>query len=120
METEKEEIIEEEKEQASDDLNTEDLPNEETSINQIENKENAQNQTITRPMSHRVFAWIVIVLLVAMYIVTFIAAISGAGSASDLFMMSLGSTVVLPGLLYLHIRLWKHSVEKTKNSIDKR
>ena len=120
METEKEEIIEDEKVQTSEGLKPEESSDEKTSINQIENEENAQNQTVTRPMSHRVFAWIVIVLLVAMYVVTFIAAISGAGSASDLFMMSLGSTVVLPGLLYLHIRLWKHSVEKTKNSIDKR
>lgn len=88
--------------------------------NQIKTKENAQNDAIRRPMSHRILAWIVIVLLVAMYVVTFIAAISGAGSASQLFMMSLGSTVVLPGVLWLHIRLWKHSVEKTKNSIDKR
>ncbi len=120
METEKEEIIEDEKVQTSEVSKTEESPSEEIGISQIENKENTQNQTITRPMSHRVFAWIVIVLLVAMYVVTFIAAISGAGSASDLFMMSLGSTVVLPGLLYLHIRLWKHSVEKTKNSIDKR
>ena len=120
MKTEKEEIIEDEKVQTSEDSKTEESASEEMGISQIENKENTQNQTITRPMSHRVFAWIVIVLLVAMYVVTFIAAISGAGSASDLFMMSLGSTVVLPGLLYLHIRLWKHSVEKTKNSIDKR
>ena len=88
--------------------------------NQIETKENIQNDVIRRPMSHRILAWIVIVLLVAMYVVTFIAAISGAGSASQLFMMSLGSTVVLPGVLWLHIRLWKHSVEKTKNGIDKR
>ncbi len=88
--------------------------------NQIETKENIKNDVIRRPMSHRILAWIVIVLLVAMYVVAFIAAISGAGSASQLFMMSLGSTVVLPGVLWLHIRLWKHSVEKTKNGIDKR
>ena len=64
---------------------------------------------IQRPLSQRVFAWIVIVLLVAMYVITLIAAISGSGTASALFMMSLGSTVVLPGALWLHIRLWKHA-----------
>ncbi len=81
--------------------------------NQNKNEENTQNPTIKRPLSHRIFAWIVIVLLLAMYVITFVAAISGSGSASQLFMMSLGSTVVLPGVLWLHIRLWKHSVEKT-------
>ena len=75
----------------------------------VENKETP----IRRPLSHRIFAWIVIFLLLAMYVITFIAAISGSGSTSELFMMSLGSTVVLPGVLWLHIRLWKHSVEKT-------
>ena len=84
-----------------------------TAGSQNENKEIAEIPTIKRPVSHRVFAWIVIVLLVAMYVITLIAAISGSGSTSQLFMMSLGSTVVLPGVLWLHIRLWKHSVEKT-------
>ena len=79
-----------------------------------ENNQNENKETpIKRPVSHRILAWVVIVLLVAMYVITLIAAISGSGSTSELFMMSLGSTVVLPGVLWLHIRLWKHSVEKT-------
>ena len=80
----------------------------------IENKDIIEDEEtpVTRPMSHRVFAWIVIVLLVAMYVITLIAAISGSGTTSALFMMSLGSTVVLPGALWLHIRLWKHATGK--------
>ena len=62
-----------------------------------------------RPMAQRVMAWIAIVLLVGMYTVTLISAISGGGSTSELFMMSMGATVVLPGLLWLYIRFWKFS-----------
>ena len=80
---------------------------------QNENIENIgdekKNEQPSRPMSHRVFAWIAIALLVGMYTVTLISAISGGGSTSELFMMSMGATVVIPGLLWLYIRFWKFS-----------
>ncbi|MBO4396216.1 MAG: hypothetical protein J5819_07715 [Eubacterium sp.] len=80
--------------------------------NQNENSENSPK----RPLSHRVFAWIAIFLLVGMYTVTLIAALSGSGSASALFMMSLGSTVVLPGLLWLYIRFWNFSSKRDRET----
>ncbi|MEE3467414.1 MAG: hypothetical protein VZQ83_03135 [Eubacterium sp.] len=72
--------------------------------------------TYQRPKSHRVLAWIAIIILVAMYTVTLISAISGAGTTSALFMMSLGSTVVLPGLLWLYIRFWKFSMGRDRKT----
>lgn len=80
--------------------------------NQNENKETAY----ARPKSHRILAWICIVLLVGMYTVTLVAAFSGAGTTNALFMMSLGATVVLPGLLWLYIRFWKFSMGRDRKT----
>ena len=81
-----------------------------------ENKNENKEITYERPVSHRVLAWIAIIILVAMYTVTLISAISGAGTTSALFMMSLGSTVVLPGLLWLYIRFWKFSMGRDRKT----
>ncbi|MBO6108109.1 MAG: hypothetical protein J6P16_01755 [Eubacterium sp.] len=83
-----------------------------TEENKVTNKQN----TPKRPASQRVFAWIIIILLVGMYTATLIFAISGNGSASSLFMMSLGATVVLPGLLWLHIRFWQFSMGRDRKT----
>ena len=85
-------------------------------LNEGLNKNTNSEDEPKRPLSHRVFAWIAIVLLVGMYTVTLIAALSGAGSASALFMMSLGATVVLPGLLWLYIRFWKFSSKRDRET----
>ncbi len=82
--------------------------------NKNENKQNAYE----RPKSHRVLAWIAIFLLFGMYLITFISAITGAGSTSALFMMSLGSTIVLPGLLWLYIRFWKFSMGRDRETFE--
>ena len=87
--------------------------------NEKSKEELIQNETPVRPMSHRVFAWIAIVLLLGMYTVTLISAISGGGSTSELFMMSMGSTVVLPGLLWLYIRFWKFSSKRDRETFRK-
>ena len=85
-------------------------------INSGNNQNEIRDNQPKRPMSHRVFAWIAIVLLVGMYTVTLISAISGSGSTSALFMMSLGSTVVIPGLLWLYIRFWKFSMNRDRKT----
>ncbi|HAK58182.1 MAG TPA: hypothetical protein DCP06_04310 [Lachnospiraceae bacterium] len=82
----------------------------------IENEQGVKNEPIVRPKSQRVLAWIVIVLLLSMYVITLVSALSGAGTTSSLFMMSLGSTVVLPGLLWLYIRFWKFSSKRDRET----
>ena len=81
-----------------------------------ENKNENKEFEYTRPKSHRVLAWIAIIILVGMYTVTLVSAISGAGTTSALFMMSLGATVVLPGLLWLYIRFWKFSMGRDRET----
>ena len=108
---EKEEDIMLEEQKQMDETEERNRTNDIEEIKSEDNKSQSETEQtpITRPLSHRIFAWIVIVLLVAMYVITLIAAISGSGTASALFMMSMGSTVVLPGALWIHIRLWKHA-----------
>ena len=82
---------------------------------------NKNNQDLTempkRPMSHRVIAWVGIILLVSMYTITFISAISGGGSTSALFMMSLGATILIPCVLWGYMCLWRWSVNKSRKKI---
>ena len=79
------------------------------------------NQNITdepkRPTSHRVIAWVCIILLLSMYTITFISAVSGGGSTSALFMMSLGSTILIPCVLWGYMCLWKWSVNRNRKKI---
>ena len=84
--------------------------------NQIKNEEIEENTVPRRPKSHRIVAWIAIILLLAMYTVTLIAALSGSGTTSALFMMSLGATVVIPGLLWGYIVFWKASMERDRKT----
>ena len=87
----------------------------------MNNENNKTNQDLSeepkRPTSHRVIAWVVIVLLVSMYTITFISAISGGGSTSALFMMSLGSTIFIPCLLWGYLCLWRWSVKRSRKKI---
>lgn len=79
------------------------------------NSKNVENK-VERPKSHRVFAWIAIILLMSMYIVTLVSAIIGGGYTSELFMMCLGASIVLPGLLWLYIRFWNFSMKRDRKT----
>ena len=87
-------------------------------MDQMNEKSETEKKTeeIPRPKSHRVFAWIAIILLVSMYTVTLIAALSGSGTASELFMMSLGATILIPCLLWGYICLWKVFVKRDRGN----
>lgn len=57
-------------------------------------------------------AWIVIGILLSLYLVCFIAAVSGREELQLLFKFSLVMTVVLPVLLYVFILFLKMAQEK--------
>ena len=63
----------------------------------------------------RIGAIIVIILLLSMYAVCFIAAVSGSDRLQPLFKVTLGMTVAVPVLLYVFILFLKmaekHKVE---------
>ncbi|MDO4521652.1 MAG: hypothetical protein Q4B57_00750 [Eubacteriales bacterium] len=50
----------------------------------------------------RILAWISIVLLVGLYLLTLIFALLDTPLAYNLFKLSLGATVVIPVLLYVY------------------
>ncbi len=72
-----------------------------------------------RPKSHRILAWIVIVLLLAMYIATLVVAITGGGVAGPMFMACVGASIFLPGALWFHLRLWQISVDRNRKEYEK-
>ncbi|MCR4605553.1 MAG: hypothetical protein K5639_06085 [Eubacterium sp.] len=79
---------------------------------------NEENRPV-RPKSHRILAWIVIVLLLSMYIVTLIVAIIGNGMAGPMFMACVGASIVLPGILWFHVRLWQMSVDRGRKDYER-
>lgn len=59
-------------------------------------KNNNQKNTASKWTAKRVVAWIAIVLLVGMYVVTLIAALLSSPGAGDLFRFCLGMTIAVP------------------------
>ncbi len=69
----------------------------------------------------RIGAAAVIVLLLSMYLICLIAAVSGSESAKLIFRVTLGMTVAVPVLLYaliLLLRLGKNKEQKAQDLID--
>jgi len=58
----------------------------------------------------RILAWVGIILLLAMYVVTFVAAIFSSPSANGLFLASLTLTLVVPVAIYVF--QWLRKVTK--------
>ncbi len=60
----------------------------------------------------QVLALIGIVLLVGLYIITFIFAVLDFNGAANWFKISLYSTIVVPVLLYAYLLIYKHLKNK--------
>lgn len=61
-------------------------------------------------MGKRIAAWIGIVLIGIMYLISVIAALLARPEANALFMASMAATIFIPVLLYIYIKLyeWAH------------
>ena len=64
----------------------------------------------------RILAWIGVLVLVGLYLTTFIASIFQSEFSSNLFIASLYCTVIVPIMLYVYMLVYK--VLKKKNSED--
>ena len=62
----------------------------------------------------RIAALVMVVLLVAMYMITLVAAITTSPAAPELFKMSLGASLLLPIMLWLYIRFAKLFMNRDK------
>ncbi|MGN0297897.1 MAG: hypothetical protein ACI4C1_01705 [Lachnospiraceae bacterium] len=72
-------------------------------------------------MKKRIFAWIGIILLIALYISTLIFALMDSALAQDLLRASIFSTILIPVLLYavtLAIRVRKNNIQDDENIDD--
>ena len=70
---------------------------------------------------HRIGALVVIVLLLSLYLICLIAAISGSENAQLIFRVTLGMTVAVPVLLYaliLLLKLAKNKEQKAQELVD--
>ena len=65
----------------------------------------------------RIGALIVIILLLSMYLVLFVAAISGSEKMQPLFRVTLGMTIALPILLYVFI-LFLRMAQNKKTTLE--
>lgn len=50
--------------------------------------------------SKKILAWIGILLLAGLYIITFVLGVTGSESTKDLLMASIACTVIIPCLMY--------------------
>lgn len=69
-------------------------------------KNNSQKKS-SYTRGQRIFAMIAVILLIGMYLITLIAAITTSPSAPELFKMCLGASILLPIMFWCYIRFAK-------------
>lgn len=62
--------------------------------------------------SQRIMAWIGIVALLLLYVISFILGVSGSEKAFPMFMASLLATFFIPTMIYLYQLILKNAKEK--------
>lgn len=77
------------------------------------NEENKPKSSYTK--GQRIAALIGVVVLLVMYIITLVSALTTSPNTPALFRMSLGASIFLPILFWGHIVLWKLFTDKRKD-----
>lgn len=77
-------------------------------------EENKKEYKSSYTKGQRIFAVIGIVLLLAMYIITFISALTTSSAAPELFKMCIGASILLPIMFWLYSRFLKLFVDKKR------
>ena len=89
------------------------------SENNADYKNQGEPDRQERPVSsytkgQRIAALVMVVLLVAMYLITLVAAITTSPAAPELFKMSVGASLLLPIMLWLYIRFARLFMNRDK------
>lgn len=79
-------------------------------------EENKPKSSYTKPQ--RIAAVVCVALLLAMYLITLIAALMTSPQTSALFKMSLGSTFVIPIFLWFYISVTKYFMERDRKNFE--
>lgn len=79
----------------------------------MEKKEDKQLKS-SYTKGQRIVAMIGVILLVALYLVTLIAAFTTSPAAPELFKMCIGSSILLPIMFWLYIRFAKLFMDRDR------
>lgn len=83
----------------------------------MESQEKKVESSYTK--GQRITALVGVVLLLGMYLVTLIAAITTSPATPALFRMCIGSSILLPILFWLYIRFAKLMIERDREKMKK-
>ena len=67
----------------------------------------------------RIVAMVGVILLLALYLVTLVAAITTSPTAPELFKMCIGASILLPIMFWLYIRFAKLFMERDREKLRK-
>lgn len=79
----------------------------------MDKKEDKQFQS-SYTKGQRIVAMIGVILLVALYLVTLIAALTTSKATPELFKMCIGSSILLPIMFWLYIRFAKLFIDRDR------
>lgn len=79
----------------------------------MDKKEDKQFQS-SYTRGQRIVAMIGVILLVALYLVTLIAALTTSPATPELFKMCIGSSILLPIMFWLYIRFAKLFIDRDR------
>lgn len=81
-----------------------------------ENKEEKKEFRSSYTKGQRIAAMIGVILLLMLYIVTLISAISTSPATPELFKMCIGSSILLPIMFWLYLRFAKLFIEHDRQA----
>lgn len=70
------------------------------------------------PKSVRIIAMVGVILLLAMYVITFISAVTTSPSTPQLFKMCLGGSILIPCVLWLNVMLAKMASGRARREYE--
>lgn len=66
----------------------------------------------------RIMAWIGIILLLGVYIATFICALTTSPATKNMFMACIGATIVVPVVFWVFLKMYEHAHENDGKEIS--
>lgn len=87
-------------------------------IKEMEKKEEKEFRS-SYTKGQRIVAMVGVILLLALYLVTLVAAITTSPAAPELFKMCIGASILLPIMFWLYIRFAKLFMEHDREKLRK-
>ena len=87
-------------------------------IKEMEKKEDKEFRS-SYTKGQRIVAMVGVILLLALYLVTLVAAITTSPAAPELFKMCIGASILLPIMFWLYIRFAKLFMEHDREKLRK-